>query len=443
MRKLGLGIIGLLIVGAIYYFTAGSEQITAQMKKQVNAELTAAPTLGFAVEERKSDAKSEHFVLSFDDTEKITTFLRSKGIQVNAKDTQNLKGLKLGVDMHYLADAYSSVSLDLYPLALPTAFHASMQESNDKQILTTITTLLKKKALLVHVDVNKLANGFKGYVKDINETFQGEEKVHLSFKGMTFQGDIKEKRAHNVTQAIEEIKVTLSNELEMTLKKMQGHYVKTGKTDYDYQTNYTIKQMSLESNKAFSLYTDDLDLVSESRVKDTLASGEMRSKARTITIVQKGQKTIFDTFVVNTDASNLDMTALTKLQTANPNNPEETSHILQQLISKGVQLNLSEVSVKNIHHIQQDLGGFTLLAHLDIDKSLNVQATNQNPLAALNTVDANVKISFDKPLFSLIAQQPRAMMMLMLFQPKDVNGKKVYQLELKDGKFTANGVSVN
>jgi hypothetical protein len=41
-----------------------------------------------------------------------------------------------------------------------------------------------------------------------------------------------------------------------------------------------------------------------------------------------------------------------------------------------------------------------------------------------------------------MAQQPQAMMALMMFQPQDENNKKVYKLELKDGELFVNGAPV-
>ena len=67
MKKSGFGIIGLILVAAIYYFTAGSAQITEEMKKQVNNELTTLEQNGFGVNNREIKETEEHFVLSFDD----------------------------------------------------------------------------------------------------------------------------------------------------------------------------------------------------------------------------------------------------------------------------------------------------------------------------------------------------------------------------------------
>ena len=44
MKKIGLGLLGVIAVVAIYYFTAGSEQLTQEMKAQLNSELSTLQT---------------------------------------------------------------------------------------------------------------------------------------------------------------------------------------------------------------------------------------------------------------------------------------------------------------------------------------------------------------------------------------------------------------
>ncbi|HHE06140.1 MAG TPA: hypothetical protein ENK90_03370, partial [Epsilonproteobacteria bacterium] len=112
-KKLGLAIVGILAVGIIYYFTAGSSQLTAQIKTQVDAELTHLQTEGFSIKNREIAKTKEHFVLSFDEPKKIAHFFRSQGVQLNVNDAALLEGLHVGIDVHYLNDAYSAVSFDM------------------------------------------------------------------------------------------------------------------------------------------------------------------------------------------------------------------------------------------------------------------------------------------------------------------------------------------
>ena len=105
-------------------------------------------------------------------------------------------------------------------------------------------------------------------------------------------------------------------------------------------------------------------------------------------------------------------------------------------------MDIHTISAQNIFYDNRKLDDFNLTAHLKVDKSLDIKKTKQNPLTALSAIDANIKLALSPALFSFISEQPKAMMMLMLFQPQDVKGKKVYSIELKAGKLTVNGMSV-
>jgi hypothetical protein len=74
-----------------------------------------------------------------------------------------------------------------------------------------------------------------------------------------------------------------------------------------------------------------------------------------------------------------------------------------------------------------------------IDKSFDINAASQNPLAVLNALNTKTNISVSTELFALIAQEPRAMMVLMLMPPVEKEGKKIYEIEFIKGKLTVNG----
>ena len=87
----------------------------------------------------------------------------------------------------------------------------------------------------------------------------------------------------------------------------------------------------------------------------------------------------------------------------------------------------------------QKLEGFKLSSSFDIDKTLDLATLKQNPMAAIGAMDASLHLILSNQLLELIAKRPQAMLVMMLFQPKDINGQKVYKVELKDGKLTVNG----
>jgi len=439
MKKLGLGIIGLLIVGTIYYFTAGSEQITAQMKKQVNTELTSIQKEGFSVENREVKESKEHFVLSFDDTNKIAKFFTRQGIQLNVNDAVLLKGTKIGVDVNYLPDTYAAVSFDIYPLFFPPMILSMAENDKEKEILLE---LIKKKTFLAHIAINKLGNGFKGDMKDIHEVLHGKQTVTLQMQGFTFSGDIRTQRISAIKEEVEKLLFLVDDDIAFTLTGIKSDYSHTGNTAYDYTTNYSIENMQLQNKKSFALNAKKFTMHSVSVVQDRLASGIVKSTTKHISTEDKGKKYAFDDFTFEMKATNLDVTAFEKLQHVNVNDEQAMNALFQTLISKGVQFEIPTFSVANIETEGKKMEGFNLSAKVDIDKSLNITALEVNPLSALSAVDANLEMTLSKDLFSIIAQQPKAMMALMIFQPKNVNGKKVYKLELKDGKFTVNGMAM-
>ena len=440
MRKLGLGVMVLVVVGAIYYFTTGSEQITSEIKKQVNTELTSIQKEGFSVHNREIQENSEHFVLSFDDPEKIAHFLSRQGLHTNVNDAEMLRGLKVGVDVKYLADAYSAVAFDMYPVALPWVITSSATGDDDKKALAQVEKMLEKKTFLMHITVNKLGNGFKGHMNDINEVLHGEKDVKLSMKGLTFSGDITDNAIASVNQNLETLTMNVPDEMKLTFTGLKSNYVVTGETPYDYTTTYDIDEIYVDADSKFNFTSNNLHMKSISVVKDGLASGSLVSTIDKMNMTNKGQTYAFNTFAFETNAEGVDVTAFEKLQEIDVNNEEELSQLLKQILSKGVSFKIAKCSVASIESQGQKIDGFNITAKVDLDKSFDIMALETNPMSTLSAVDANLHITLSKELFSVIAQQPQAMMALMLFQPKDVNGKKSYEVDLKDGKLLVNGM---
>jgi len=438
-KKLGIALIGLIIVAVLYYFSVGSTQITAELKKQMNSELTSLKSEGFGVNEREIKESQEHFIISFDNPEKIAHFFTRQGLQLGLDDARLLTGLKVAVDVHYMTDDYSGVAFEMYPIALPTALTDATLNEQDKKALAQVQKMIEKKTFLMHIAINKLGTGFKGYMKDIEETLQGEKEVKISMNGFTFSGEIEDDKIYNVKQNLKQFLMYVPNELEMKFTDLESDYRITGKTIYDYSTNYSLAKMLITNKSTFDLMIDEIGIHSTSTVKNGLASGSMTTKTKDIKIVAEGKKFAFETFIFDINANNLDISAFERLQKIDLNNEKEMNTLIQELISKGININIPALSIAKVESEGKKMDGFDLNAKVDIDKSLNITALQTNPMAALSAIDANLNISLSKELFAIVAGQPQAMMALMLFQPKELNGKKVYEVELKKGSLNVNG----
>lgn len=439
MKKLGLGVLIVLIAGAIYYFTSGSAQITAELKQQVNSELTSIQNKGFSVQNRTVKEESEHFILSFDNPKEIATFFTQQGVQMYPEDAKYLKGLQLGVDVHYLPDTYASVSFDIYPVALPHLLIESIQKE-DPDGLAKLKSLLDKKTFLMHIAINKLGTGFKGFMKDIQETLEGEEALQITMQGFDFSGAIKDEKLNDITQDLTKLSLQVPNEFTVSLNNLKSIYEVTGKSAYDYRTKYSIENVTVDGQTEFDLLVEDVTMDSTSSVMDDLAAGTMHIKTKSVQITNQNKQVHLENVLFNIEASGLDITSFEKIQEIDVNNKEELDKLVAQMFSKGVNFKIPALSVENMEFEGQKMGGFEIAADLNIDKSFDLLALEHNPMSVLSSINAKVDTSVSKELFTVISQQPQAMMALMIFQPKDVNDKKVYTLELKDGKFTVNGM---
>ncbi|PHS37964.1 MAG: hypothetical protein COB07_09275 [Sulfurovum sp.] len=439
MQKLGLGILGIILVAAIYYFTFGADQVREKLQQELSAQLTDLETKGFGISEREIKKREEHFVISLDDPKKASAFLTQQGLEFSVQDAEELKGIKLGVDVEYLSHA---VALELYPVALPTKLSTSITDENDKKILAQIEKMLEKKTFLLHVNADYSTTSFKGYLKDINETLQGEQEVKFRLQGLHFSGKIKGDRVSQVDQTLNVMRLYVSDEINMYLSGLQSSYRLTGDSVYDYITEYSIAQIKIDANDELDLTADEITMHSTSTVKDGLVSETLKSKIKNIEMIVEGDRLALETSILDMKVDNLDVSAFEKLQTVDPENEQEFNAALQKLISNNVHLEISTLSADKVTLQGKKVDGFTLHSTLDIDKSLNISRLEANPMYALDKIDAKLKVSLSKALLDLISRDPKAMIALMIFTPKDVNGKQVYSVELKDGSLKVNGKSV-
>jgi hypothetical protein len=313
-----------------------------------------------------------------------------------------------------------------------------VETPEDKEVLRQIQQLLEKKTFLVHCDINKLGTGFKGYVKDIDENLKGDITLKMILSKLEFSGDIKDDSVQGMQQSLQSISIDAEDTFNFTVKGLKSNYSVTGATLYDYKTDYRIEQLTLHEKGVMLLEADHFEVMSDVKVKDSLATTTLKTKTKNIVISDKDNKIVLDSLLLEMNAKNLDMDALEELGQADTENDNEINEALQKLVSKGIQLEIPVFSVANIEYLGQKMKGFELNTFLSIDKSVNVVELQENPMLALSALTANLDLNLSKDLYTFIKQQPEAIMPMMLFQPKNVNGKMLYKVELKDGTITIN-----
>ena len=365
MKKIGLGLITVILVAVIYYFTSGSAQITQEIKSQVNSELATLEQNGFTIKDREIKESEEHFIITFDDPKKMVDFFAAQGAQMSIEDASALKGIQIGVDAKYLNDAYSALSLDIYPLNLPAGITGLDMNKEDTLVIEQLNKILEKKGILVHVDFNKLLSSFKGHVKDIHETLQGEKEVKVAVEGVTFKGEIEKGKISKLEQNLKRMTFEAKDEANIKLSELSSHYKRTGPNSYDSTSGYAVKNILLSGLNDKSKVLVSIDNMigdSTTSIKNDLAQSSMKATADKVKFEADGEKSLLEGITFNFNIKNLDMLALKKLEEADANNEAEINRLIQELISKGVSIEIPTFEIKKIEAKGKKMEGFTLTA---------------------------------------------------------------------------------
>lgn len=442
LKHIGLGIVSALAALVIYYVFFGSSQVTQELKAEVDRELQTLDSQGFAIEAREVLSDREHFEILFDDTEKIAEYLKTQGATLTNEESAALKGMKIGVDLTYLKDSYSAISFDLYPTTLPDAFTQGELSDEERETLAKINALFKAKTFLIHVDINNMLNGFKGYMKDIDETFGEEEEVTMQMKALEFEGEIRDEKISSVNQRLESFLIKAEEELSIQLSDIKSHYQIIGPTRYDMHTAYRIKHISLKEPEKRSMTLHNLEAETTTNMHNDLVDSEVRSKIETMVVSDKNATDKVTGLALTIKFLNFDINAFETLQEADPADQEKIDQSVQEIISRGISIEIPNFSARRLYTHHKEMDGFAINAKIDIDKNLDLAELQTNPMVGISAINADLNLSLSETLHTFISQQPQALIAMMMFQPKEENGKKVYQIKLENGVLTVNGVAM-
>lgn len=441
MKKIAAGAMGIILIAILYYFSLGSSQLTNEFKSTVDQELTNLQSHGFSIEDRTVEEKSEHFVLVFDDTDTITNYLNAQGAAITVEEAASLKGLKFGVDLDYLKDAYSSISFDLYPTALPDTFSQGDLDKQDKEILSKLEELLTKRTFLVHVDINKLLDGFKGSMKDIDERFGDTgEIISVKMESLLFTGDIKEDKITSVNQTLKSFLIHAEDELDIAFSDIKSRYILHGPTTYDTSTDYSIEKILFNEASKQSIEINKIKAETKTTIQNDLAESMLNTTVESVQVNKDSQLNKLSNIRLDMSAGNLDIKAFEQLQQINMQDDTQIDKLTQQILSRGPTFKVSKLSVEKLHTQNQDIQGFDMDARFEVAKDLDLTSLQTNPMLALASMSAHLNLNLSESLHTFLSTHPQALIAMMMFQPKDENGKKVYQIILENGTLSVNGV---
>ncbi len=439
MKKNTLIGVSLLIIAAIaYYYIQGQQQLINTLKQQVHQELQIIEQHGIEVVEKKEEKDTEHFVLLFKDPQRYLDFLHQNGIKITLRQAKYLQGLKLGVDIHYLPSTSKAVAIDLYPLTLPKGLYDALVTNQEEKLALQLSKLVKEKKILIHTELDKTLHRFDGYARDINETIQSSEPVVILSKKLQFDGTLSSGTIQRFTQTLALLSLQ-QKESTVLLKESTNSYERTGDTPYDYKTIQSFGALSLQLHPNVRMFADYLEINVASNEHNGTVSSTLEIQADKVGTENGSELIALEGITAKSRIENIDISALEILQKADPNDQTALKLALEKLVSKGITMEIPKLEVKKVRKGSLEIDGFALEAKFKVDKSVDLTLLAISPLLVADKVTAKLHLVLSEDLFTLISQDPRAKIALMLFQPKEENGKKVYEIELNKGKLMING----
>jgi hypothetical protein len=440
VKKIAIVVSSTIFIFLGYYFTIGREKAIEELKAVVDRELQTLQKSGFVIEDRDISKSSEHFVIRYADSKRIAKYLNSKNIEMSIDDSQELEDMRVATDINYLDGLYSAISVDIYPISLSNKISNSLSISEKR----AIDKIIKEKILLLHVDINKLFNSFKGYLKDIDTTIEDSSKgLKIFSRGFRFGGDFDKNGIQSSSQDVDRVEIISTSDFKLLIDSGSGLYDRDGSI-YEYSSSYNIKSLLLEIDKSHRVSVDGVDISSKGDIKEHMASASYSMKISKADITQSDKSYILESIVGLISVENFSIEAMERITKLDKNDLSSTKIVMEKLLSKELALKVDKLSVDRIKERSSSdyIGGFYMDASANIAKPIDFRAVEQNLLSLGSYIEAKVHIELSDKLYIALQRYPNMILLSMILKPIVKKDRVLFELDYLNGRLRINGKSI-
>jgi len=433
------------------------------MKKTVDTRVDELSSFGLKVKNQsiKSSYLStqRHFEFLLQDSEAFVEYLsKYSNQQIPPYVNAMLKGVVVGADIKYNNLPFSkAITVELYPLSLSKEFQAKLQKE-DPKFEIYLSEFLESKGVLYHISYNLLNDKFKGYIKDIETSydFNKELKIAFDLKGATFKGEGKLIAPQEINSMIKSFHVDLINQkeiLNIDLVKLSSKSKFDSKNSYETEMELHKLVLHLNGTQSDTNVTmKDLDISASSN--DTKVKSELESRVsfKEFHIDVKENALNMKKFLFEVKVDGLDKNKFEVFRSIASKNDLSNSRKYQKdvqtslikLLEKGLTIDIKKFSIKDVEIAKiGDIKGFDIKTKIIIkeDPSLT-QKMALSPLMAIGDIDVHTKMKINKKMYSYMMQNPGMLIQLNKYAKED--GKNVvFEIDFVDSKMSINGEALN
>jgi len=454
-----------IIVVAIFIAIVAALPIIGNsfMKETIDTRVSELESFGLKAQTQTTQSSylssSRHFEFILQDSAAFIEYLNKYSNQqippyVNAM----LNGVVIGADIEYSNLPFAkSIEVEIYPLSLSADMKDEIRKE-DLAFSNYLEKFLESKGVLYHISYNIINSEFKGYIKDIETSYDFDKELQVDFKlsGATFSGEGDLIAPEEIKSKIKSFHVDIINQD----KKLNINLVKlSSKSEFDsknsYETDMQLKSFKIllsgtpndanitMNDVVISASSDDEKEKTELKTKVSFQEFHVNSKELFLDMkkfafklkIKDLDKEKYEVF--RSLASRNDMTNSSKYQ-------KDVQNSLLQLIEKGLIIDIKEFSVKEVTVDKiGNIEGFDIKTEITVKEDATLgQKIAMSPLMAVGNLEVHTKMKINKKMYSYMMQNPGMMMQLNAYAKED-GSDVIFGIDFVDSKLTVNGQTLN
>ena len=184
--------LSLIIILALILPIISNKLIEQQISKKIELLNSNGIEVKNTFSESSYISTTKYYKCTLKDTNKAIKFMQTFVNQnILLLSDKELEGMVIVIEMKYSnIPIGDSMSIDIYPLLLPTNLTDKISKENPR-FYKFITKTLDKKTIFYHINSNLLEAKFNGYMKNINEsyTLDNGREIRVIIDDFSFNGE--------------------------------------------------------------------------------------------------------------------------------------------------------------------------------------------------------------------------------------------------------------
>ncbi|MFK5938218.1 MAG: DUF945 family protein [Sulfurimonas sp.] len=393
------------------------------MKKMIDTRLVELKSHGLSTnnDTDKSDYLHtfRHFEFAVQDSPKFLKYLNTfSDKQIPPYVNAMLKGAIVGMDVEYNNLPFAKgLSIEIYPLTLSENIVKAIKDE-DLTFYSYIDNFLRLKGILYHINYNVTSKSFDGYLKDIKESYTLKDgtNLELELKEALFSGSGYLVAPDRLSMKIKKIDFGVQNKMitfEFTLGKFKS--LSSFESASTYLSSIDLNNMQFmlkDKNENLLLTSQDTKINFSANTQGKKAEFNTKSSIKELTFHTSKENISLKKFKYDIAVNGVDKTTLERLRvlaTQRQTKHQVNAEIVKagiDVISHGLEINISELSIKNITlNEKEDLKGFHIKSALKIKEDLELASKiNLSPLLLVDDVDLDINIKLSNEIYNKIMQ---------------------------------------